>query len=84
MLLVLCSKGKVNCRNVGIEEKKDVDVMGNIYKEYSTAFLTFILNALLTFVWSWCNLVLKQPINSTAQPHLLFSSNILGHYVHLL
>lgn len=38
MLLVLCSKGKVNCRNVGIEEKKDVDVMGNIYKEYSTAF----------------------------------------------
>lgn len=38
MLLVLYSKGKVNCRNLGIEEKKDVDVMGNIYKEYSTGF----------------------------------------------
>ena len=38
MLLVLCSKGKVKCRNLDIEEKKDVDFMGNIYKEYNTGF----------------------------------------------
>ena len=28
MLLVLCSKGKVKCRNLDIAEKKDVDFKG--------------------------------------------------------
>ena len=38
MLLVLCSKCKINCRNLDVEEKKDVGLMGNIYKEYNTGF----------------------------------------------